>query len=296
MSENIIKSVFGVLVLAFAIAVIGFIIWFTGSSNPEIPAGYVGYQTQGAVFGKTTFLGTIKGPSSPGKTWMIRSFNISITPYTYTEEFTGESEVLSKDNLRLAFRMHIVWRVKEDGVKDFVEKFSTIDPNSTKQDAEKVVRDAYNNYLKEPFRTYSREEVQKLNGLTVKDMQAEIGAAIFNKMKALANNTPFEITSVVVGNIQYPKVVADAVADNLATTQRLEKEKKDAERRIVQAEGIAKAMQIINERLTPQYLQHEAIEAQKAMVGSPNHTTIYIPVGPMGVPLVGTFETMPKGK
>ena len=26
------------------------------------------------------------------------------------------------------------------------------------------------------------------------------------------------------------------------------------------------------------------------MVGSPNHTTIYIPVGPMGVALVGTFD------
>jgi hypothetical protein len=26
------------------------------------------------------------------------------------------------------------------------------------------------------------------------------------------------------------------------------------------------------------------------MVGSPNHTTIYYPVGPMGVPLVGAME------
>jgi len=26
------------------------------------------------------------------------------------------------------------------------------------------------------------------------------------------------------------------------------------------------------------------------MVGSPNHTTVYITVGPMGVPLVGTFD------
>ena len=25
------------------------------------------------------------------------------------------------------------------------------------------------------------------------------------------------------------------------------------------------------------------------MVNSPNHTTVYIPVGPMGVPLTGTF-------
>jgi len=27
------------------------------------------------------------------------------------------------------------------------------------------------------------------------------------------------------------------------------------------------------------------------MVNSPNHTTVYIPVGPMGVPLTGTIQT-----
>ena len=53
-------------------------------------------------------------------------------------------------------------------------------------------------------------------------------------------------------------------------------------------------MEIINEKLTPEYLQYVAIEAQKMMVGSPNNTVVYIPVGPMGVPLVGTMA-MPGG-
>src|SRR5439155_1152907 len=82
--------------------------------------------------------------------------------------------------------------------------------------------------------------------------------------------------SAVVGNIQYPKEVADAVAEKMAATQVLERkqteieiEQREAQKRVVQAEGIGKAMAIINERLTSQYLQHEAIEAQKAMVGSP---------------------------
>jgi hypothetical protein len=57
----------------------------------------------------------------------------------------------------------------------------------------------------------------------------------------------------------------------------------------VQAAGIANAMQIIRGQLSPLYVQHEAIEAQKLMVNSANHTTVYIPVGPMGVPLTGTF-------
>ena len=50
-------------------------------------------------------------------------------------------------------------------------------------------------------------------------------------------------------------------------------------------------MQIIRGQLNSLYIQHEAIEAQKLMVNSPNHTTVYIPVGPMGVPLTGTFQT-----
>ena len=32
------------------------------------------------------------------------------------------------------------------------------------------------------------------------------------------------------------------------------------------------------------------------MVGSPNHTTIYIPVGAMGVPIVGTFDAQGQPK
>jgi hypothetical protein len=52
-------------------------------------------------------------------------------------------------------------------------------------------------------------------------------------------------------------------------------------------------MQIIRGQLSALYVQHEAIEAQKLMVNSPNHTTVYIPVGPMGVPLTGTFPAAP---
>jgi hypothetical protein len=55
-------------------------------------------------------------------------------------------------------------------------------------------------------------------------------------------------------------------------------------------------MQIIRGQLSPLYVQHEAIEAQKLMVNSPNHTVVYIPSGPMGVPVTGTFSTTtPQG-
>ena len=41
----------------------------------------------------------------------------------------------------------------------------------------------------------------------------------------------------------------------------------------------------------PQHVfKFDMTEAQKAMVGSPNHTVVYIPVGPMGVPVTATFD------
>ena len=52
---------------------------------------------------------------------------------------------------------------------------------------------------------------------------------------------------------------------------------------------ISKAQEIINKTLTPEYLQHEAIQAQMKMANSPNHTTVYIPSGDNGIPVVRTI-------
>ena len=123
-----------------------------------------------------------------------------------------------------------------------------------------------------------------------------IGQAVLTRIRDYAIDSPFLINSVVVGNVQYPSEVADAVSRKLAATQELERkdteiaiEGKERTKREVQATGIANAMRIIRGQLNALYIQHEAIEAQKLMVNSPNHTTVYIPVGPMGVPLTGTF-------
>ena len=122
--------------------------------------------------------------------------------------------------------------------------------------------------------------------------------SVLARIRAYAADSPFVITSVVVGNVQYPAEVADAVSRKLAATQELQRkdteieiERKERTKREVQAQGIANAMQIIRGQLSAMYIQHEAIEAQKAMVNSPNHTVVYIPVGPMGVPITGTFPT-----
>jgi regulator of protease activity HflC (stomatin/prohibitin superfamily) len=298
--RRVLSGALGGLLFAGLIGVA--IVWFLGSRNPFTPAGYVGYLTKGAVFGQSRFYGVQKGPTSPGRTWLLDVANISITPYTYTENFTGEDAVLSRDNLKIAFRVHTVWRVDETKIPLFMERFSTTAKNGSQdKNPDSVVHVAYGNFVREPLRTYARDEVQRRNGLEVKDVLIPIGDAVLNRIRQYADGSPFMVTSVVVGNVQYPEEVANAVSRKLAATQELQRkdteieiERKERTKREVQAQGIANAMQIIRGQLSPMYIQHEAIEAQKQMVNSPNHTVVYIPVGPMGVPLTGTFSTTPQ--
>ena len=283
--------------LAFVVSLAAAAVWLIGARNPYTPAGYVGYLTKGAVFGKARFHGIQRGPTSAGRSWLLDVTNVSITPYTYNEDFTRDDAVLSRDNLKIAFRVHTVWHVDDTRIPLFMERFSTTSSEqNVEKDPDAIVKVAYGHFVREPLRTYARDEVQRRNGMEVKDELIPIGDAVLARIRAYSAGSPFVISSVVVGNVQYPEEVASAVSRKLAATQELQRkdteieiEGKERTKREVQAQGIANAMQIIRGQLSPMYIQHEAIEAQKQMVNSPNHTVVYIPTGPMGVPLTGTF-------
>jgi regulator of protease activity HflC (stomatin/prohibitin superfamily) len=266
------------------------VLGLTGCKNPATPAGYVGYLTRGAIVGKASYVGLQTGPTSHGLSWLVSVMNVSVTPFSYAEEFSGESAVLTKDKLMVSLRAHTIFRVRADRVKEFVEQYTTIGEGPNQ------VQVAFGNFLKEPLRTHIGETAASYDAFALNEKIGEVSLELTRWAQEKTRDTPFEVMNVVVGNIQYPAVVAQAVANKLAVSQDLETRatqveiaRKDAERRVVEAEGIARATQIIQQRLTPLYVQHEAIEAQKAMVGSPNHSVIYIPVGPMGVPIVSTL-------
>lgn len=65
---------------------------------------------------------------------------------------------------------------------------------------------------------------------------------------------------------------------------QIEATKAEADKRVAEAQGIRKAQDLIAATLTDRYIQHEAIQAQKTDPGR----TVYIPVGPQGIPLVKT--------
>lgn len=63
--------------------------------------------------------------------------------------------------------------------------------------------------------------------------------------------------------------------------------KAEARKRFAEAQGIRKAQDEIQATLTERYIQHEAIQAQKAIATSGrNNTVIYVPSGTNGTPLI----------
>ena len=206
---------------------------------------------EGYVYEKPRFLGKggFKGTiTGPGNYGLSVLRNKVINIDTRPNTYKESFKIMTKDDLNISFSFHSVIAVKKNTVKDIVEKYG----------GEKW----YERFLQKPLRTYVREVVQPYTSKEIKENRS---------------------------------VVSDAVEEKLAAQQLLEEKetqkaimKKDAEIRIEEARGIAEAQKIINATLTPNYLQHEAIQAQLKMAESPNHTTVYIPVGTNGIPLIET--------
>ena len=130
------------------------LVWWTGARNPFTPAGYVGYLTKGAIFGKSRFYGTQHGPTSAGRSWLLEVTNVSVTPYTYTEDFINDEAVLSRDNLKISFRVHTVWHIDDQQIPLFMERYSTtVTGHDVSREPDAIVKVAYANYVREPLRT-----------------------------------------------------------------------------------------------------------------------------------------------
>jgi regulator of protease activity HflC (stomatin/prohibitin superfamily) len=97
---------------------------------------------------------------------------------------------------------------------------------------------------------------------------------------------------LLVRNITLPQSVKVTIESKINAEQEaqkmefvLQKEKQEAERKRVEAQGIADYQKIINTGLSDQQLQYEMIKANKEIATSPNTKVIIIGNG-KGMPLI----------
>jgi hypothetical protein len=89
--------------------------------------------------------------------------------------------------------------------------------------------------------------------------------------------------------------IQKAHEEALINYAEIEATKAAAKKRVAEAEGLAAAQKLIDNTLTPLYIQHEAIQAQEQIATSgQNNTVIYVPAGTNGTPIITQPATAGK--
>ena len=106
-------------------------------------------------------------------------------------------------------------------------------------------------------------------------------------------NNNIKMNALLIREVVLPDNIKRAIElklgqeqESLAYEFKLEKEKKEADRKRIAAEGEARANSIINSSLTPELLKMRGIEATLELSKSPNSKTIIIGSGKDGMPLI----------
>lgn len=111
--------------------------------------------------------------------------------------------------------------------------------------------------------------------------RAAIENAIREQMMSQLKDRGFVVESVLLKSIVLPAGLTKAIEDKLEAEQDaqrmqfvLDKERQEAQRRIIEAQGIRDAQKIINEGLTPMLIQFKSIEAFNKLSTSANSKVI----------------------
>ena len=141
-----------------------------------------------------------------------------------------------------------------------------------------TLRKVMGRYTAEEIYSTKRSEVEN----TIINETAEILKTNYITMKALlirSINLPDQIKKAIESKLQQEQ-------EALAYQFRLDKEKSEAERKRIEAEGAAKANDIINSSLTDKLLKMRGIEATLQLAQSQNSKVIVIGSGSNGLPLI----------
>ena len=113
-------------------------------------------------------------------------------------------------------------------------------------------------------------------------MRAEIASEIAESMDRALRPRGFTIEAVLLKSIVLPARLTAAIEAKLQAeqeSQRMEfvltRERQEAQRRVMEAEGIRDAQRVLNEGLTPMLIQYQTLEVFRDLARSPNAKVIF---------------------
>jgi len=253
-------------------------------SNPFviIPSGYVGVKL---TLGKASH-----EELKPGLHLIVpflqRVEKMSVRTHSY--DLTGANSInaLSKDGLTINVELTTLYKIMPDKAAEiFVEYGPWYEDRIIKP----VIRSAV------------RDVIATLDSAQVYQERALIQQKIAQQVRSELEKRFIHLDEILIRDIKLPRKVVEAIEQKrraLEEAQRMkflvEKEKLEAERRKIEAKGIAEANRIIAGSLTKEYLMWKFLENIKSYAESGNNTIILIPYDTNMTPIIQLPE--PKKK
>lgn len=176
-------------------------------------------------------------------------------------------DIPSKEGLTIRSEMSILYRVDPKGVK-------------------RLLREVGENYEEDLIAPVFRSALADISAkFMAKDMhtgeRAEIENAVQELMEETLSDKGIIIERVLMKRIVLPATLTAAIEEKLAAEQDaqrmefiLQRERQEAERKKIEASGIAESQKILSQGLSEQVLQFQMIEAFNKLSNSPNSKVI----------------------
>ncbi|TLY30458.1 MAG: hypothetical protein E6K63_01675 [Nitrospirae bacterium] len=221
-------------------------------------------------------------PATTGRIWVAPTtqvIDVDIRPSQFSEHF----DIISAENAPVSFDAFLIANVMEGRSPELINRFG---PNW------------YNSNVKEAFRTFVREEVQKyqLFQLTTDPTtRAKVQDAVAQEVKTKLidkQNIPVRVNRIVIGSILPPKGVLEQTAETIKQEQRritmIEFQKAEQAREKAERQrGTADRAYRETLGLTaPEFVDLRRIEVQKEIVQhAPSALTIIMGMERVGINL-----------
>jgi prohibitin 1 len=258
-----IRWVLAALVLALTIAV---------STAKIVPPGNVGVLVLlGKVYGTIQEGVHLVNPLASMELMSVR-----------TKEIFEHAEAPSQEGLNVVLEISCLYHLMPDKAD---QVYRSVGPN-------------YENVVVKPqFRSAIRDNTVKHESKDLYTSGREvITNEIFKELEADLKPRGFVVETILLRRIQLPQLVTEAINSKLAADQEaqrmqfvLAKEKQEAERKRIEAQGIQDFQRIISQGLTDQLLRWKGIETTRALAESQN-SKIVIVGGKDGLPLILNAE------
>jgi regulator of protease activity HflC (stomatin/prohibitin superfamily) len=251
------------------------------SSVKQVDAGSVGIES---LFGEVSDRTLSSGLNFVNPLVEITSIDTKTQNYTMSavrdegdKEGDDAIRILTADGLQVEIDLTILYRViPSEAPKIYREIGPTYVEKIVRPITRTRIRDNAVNYDAVALYSTKRDEFQN-----------RISKQIEQEFKARG----IFLENVLIRNINLPESVKKTIESKINAEQDsqkmqfvLSKEKQEAERKRVEAQGIADYQRIISESLTDRQLQYEQIKAQKELAASPNSKIVVM--GGKGAPLI----------